>query len=156
MKNKICSTYVGRKQLITYYYVWVELYSIYSRCNKYRRISFFIMIFSCMIQQVIATVISQIQSRHIHTNCQTWRERHARCRQYNGISLNRYANTSFNRLGRDGNAVFVTLAAWMSCLAIRISSLASTLRLLASCRLVASPIYLYVSHTIIHFCNTSA
>ena len=154
MKNKICSTYVERKQLITYYYVWVELYSIYSRCNEYRRI--FFLIFSCMIQQVIETAISQIQSRHIHTNCKTWRERYTRCKQYNGISLNRYANTSFNRLGRDGNVVFVTSAAWMSCLAIRASSLASILRLLASCRLVASPIYLYVSHTIIHFCNTSA
>lgn len=82
--------------------------SICSRCSKYRRITFFIMAFSCMTLQAIATATSQIQSRHIHTSYRTWRARCARCRQYNGISLTKYANTSFNRLGRGGNVIFFT------------------------------------------------
>ena len=60
-------------------------------------------------KNTVVIVMTQIQNRHIHTNSWTLREWYIHRRQYNGISLNRYANISFNRLGRDRNVAFASL-----------------------------------------------
>ena len=52
-------------------------------------------------KNTVVIVMTQIQNRHIHTNSWTLQEWYIHRRRYNGISLNRYANISFNRLGRE-------------------------------------------------------